>query len=147
MSGPADAPDERELAEFYRETIMRHSLEPVGFQAHIEATHENEQYNPLCGDRVTIRFQVRGDEIEAAAFDGAACAICLASASLVCAEAPGHSLDFVRSTHDWLQQALKGKQAEAGPKALQALLGVRRYPSRIKCAMLPWIAAIKALGA
>ena len=86
MDGPQDAQEERELAEFYRDTILRHSVQPVGFQAPIEATHENEQYNPLCGDRVTIKFQVREDEIEATAYDGAACAICLASASLVCAE-------------------------------------------------------------
>jgi len=146
MSGQHDAQAERELAEFYRETILRHSVEPVGFQASIEVTHENEQYNPLCGDRVLLRFQVRGDEIEAAAFDGAACAICMASASMLCADAAGRQVGFVRSTHDWLHQALKGLEHHAGPESLRALLGVRRYPSRIRCAMLPWIAAVKALG-
>jgi nitrogen fixation NifU-like protein len=137
---------ERELADFYRETVLRHSVEPVGFQADILATHENEQYNPLCGDRVLLRFQVAGDKIEAAAFDGAACAICMASASLLCEDAAGKKVSHVHATHDWLQKALKGKEETQGPQSLQALLGVRRYPSRIKCAMLPWIAAVKALG-
>ena len=146
VNGPQDAQAERELAEFYRETILRHSVEPVGFQAPIDATHENEQYNPLCGDRVTVRFQVHGDEIKAAAFDGAACAICMASASLLCEHAAGKRLGFIRTTHDWLQQALKGIETAAGPEALKALLAVRRYPSRVKCVMLPWIAALKALG-
>ena len=134
------------LAEFYRETILRHSVEPVGFQTEIEATHENEQYNPLCGDRVTVRFKVTGDEVEAAAFDGAACAICMASASLLCAETAGKKVAFVQATHDWLKQALSSPESTDGPRSLQALLGVRRYPSRIKCAMLPWIAAVKALA-
>jgi nitrogen fixation NifU-like protein len=146
MNDRTDLQAERELADFYRETVLRHSVEPVGFQADIQATHENEQYNPLCGDRILLRFQVVGDEIEAAAFDGAACAICLASASLLCEEAPGKKVHHVHATHDWLQKALKGKEETQGPESLQALLGVRRYPSRIKCAMLPWIAAVKALG-
>ena len=137
--------EQDELASFYQETILRHSAEPVGYHASIEATHKNEQYNPLCGDRVTLSFRVRGHEIEAAAFDGAACAICMASASMLCAHAPGQNVDAVHATHDWLQQALSGTNRTEGPEYLQALLGVRRYPSRIKCAMLPWTAAIKAL--
>lgn len=145
MNDQSGSQAERELADFYRETILRHSVDPVGFQADIEATHENEQYNPLCGDRVLLRFEVDGDEIRAAAFDGAACAICLASASLLCKDVAGKKVSHVHATHDWLQNALKGTGETQGPKSLQALLGVRHYPSRIKCAMLPWIAAVKAL--
>ena len=136
----------KDLAEFYRETVLRHSVEPVGFHEEIEATHENEQYNPLCGDRVLMRFQVEGDEIKAAAFDGAACAICMASASMLCAEATGKKVSRIQAIHDWLQKALRGSDDTAGPESLMALLGVRRYPSRIKCALLPWVAAVKALA-
>jgi len=146
MSNQPAAQAERELAEFYRETVLRHSVEPVGFQAEIEATHENEQYNPLCGDRVSMRFQVEGDEIRAAAFDGAACAICMASASMLCAEATGKNISRIQAIYEWLQKALKGSDEAAGPESLHALLGVRRYPSRIKCALLPWVAAVKALA-
>jgi len=145
MSGQQTPPADAGLAEFYRETILRHSVNPVGYQLSIDATHQNEQYNPLCGDRVNVRFHIKGEDIEAAAFDGEACAICMASASLLCAQVAGKKRHFVRSTHDWLQRALAGEVVAAGPKDLQALLGVRRYPSRIKCAMLPWIAALKAL--
>jgi nitrogen fixation NifU-like protein len=146
MSGQELAQADRELAEFYRETILRHSVNPVGFQASINATHQNEQYNPLCGDRIRLSFQVRGDEIEAAAFDGAACAICMASASLLCAEASGQHIDHIKTTHDWLQHALTSAEETPGPERLRALLGVRSYPSRIKCALLPWTAAVKALA-
>ncbi len=146
MSGQELAQADRELAEFYRETILRHSVNPVGFQASIDATHQNEQYNPLCGDRIRLSFQVRGDEIEAAAFDGAACAICMASASLLCAEASGQHIDHIKTTHDWLQHALTSTEKTSGPERLRALLGVRSYPSRIKCALLPWVAAVKALA-
>jgi len=146
MSDRPQEQAERDLAEFYRETVLRHSVEPVGFRVDIEATHENEQYNPLCGDRVLMRFQVDGDEIKTAAFDGAACAICMASASMLCAEASGQKVSGIRAMHDWLQKTLKGSDETGGPESLQALLGVRRYPSRIKCALLPWIAAVKALA-
>lgn len=146
MSGQELEQADRELAEFYRETILRHSVNPVGFQASIDATHQNEQYNPLCGDRIRLSFQVRGDEIEAAAFDGAACAICMASASLLCAEASGQHIDHIKTTHDWLQHALTSTEKTSGPERLRALLGVRSYPSRIKCALLPWVAAVKALA-
>jgi len=146
MNDPSDTQAERELADFYRETILRHSVEPVGFRTEIDATHENEQYNPLCGDRVSVRLSVEGDEIKAAAFDGAACAICMASASMLCEEVAGKHRSCVHTTHDWLEKALKGTGDEAGPESVRALLGVRKYPSRIKCAMLPWIAAVKALA-
>jgi nitrogen fixation NifU-like protein len=151
---------EQALAQFYQETILRHSTQPVGFRATIDATHQNEQYNPVCGDRVVMRFRVAGDLIEAAAFDGAACAICLASASMLCQHATGQHIGFVTATHDWLQGALSAKGPQQagdaggsagegktdGQDSLQALLGVRRYPSRIQCAMLPWTAAVKALA-
>ncbi|MEJ8569797.1 Fe-S cluster assembly sulfur transfer protein SufU [Elongatibacter sediminis] len=142
-SGAADSPSEAapNPAEFYRETVLQHSVEPVGFQAEIEPTHAAERYNPLCGDRVTVRFRVAGDRIEAAAFDGEACAICLASASLLCEKTPGHTLSELQSTSQWLESLLQGEDQEGGDDDLRALSGVRRYPSRIRCALLPWEAA------
>jgi nitrogen fixation NifU-like protein len=146
-----------ELAGLYRDAIRQHAAHPVGYRQNIQATHRHEEYNPLCGDRVEIALRIRDDTIEAAAFDGEACTICMASASLLCALAPGHPTGTLQRLHDELLRALRsdaavspaGEQEHGGrlPDALRPLLGVRPYPSRIKCATLPWSAARLALGA
>ena len=161
MSGAPDPPGD--LARLYREAIRRHSSDPVGYRQHIEATHRHEEYNPQCGDRVEIRLHVTGGQIDAAAFDGEACAICMASASLLCSLAPGQTPSEVQSLGDGLRAALNhpagAAAAASGPDEpdtqsplkpllhpkLQPLLGVRPYPSRVRCATLPWTAANRAL--
>jgi len=156
-AGPDPAGD---LAGLYREAVKRHAADPVGYRASIEATHRYEAYNPLCGDRVEICLRVTGDQVEAAAFEGEACAICTASASLLCSLAPTRPVAWLRSLSDLLREALKGSLAASDestgsdssedaagglPDELKPLLGVRRYPSRRRCATLPWEAAVKAL--
>jgi len=163
-AGPDPATD---LAQLYREAVKRHAAEPVGYRAPIEATHRYEMYNALCGDRIEISLRVTGGQVEAAAFEGEACAICRASASMLCSLAPTRPVAWLRSSSDLLQEALKGSdlnreqgsllrsreadsdQSEdantALPDALKPLLGVRGYPSRRRCATLPWEAALKAL--
>jgi nitrogen fixation NifU-like protein len=134
-----------DLSRLYREIILRHSSRPVGFQKAIRETCRNEQFNPLCGDRVIIMLQVEGKIIRDAAFDGESCAICKASASLLCELIPGGLVQEFNKTHNWLEQSLVSNEETPGPQALKALLGVRKYPSRIECATLPWTAAAKAL--
>ena len=133
------------LSHLYREIILQHSSRPVGFQKAIRETCRNEQFNPLCGDRIVIMLQVEDGMIEDAAFDGESCAICTASASMLCAMAPGVAAAEIGKTHNWLEHSLAGDEETDGPEALKALLGVRKYPSRIKCVTLPWTAAEKAL--
>lgn len=148
-----------DLARLYREAIRQHSSEPVGFRQAIEATHRHEAYNPQCGDRVEIMLRVAGGRIEAAAFDGEACAICMASASMLCSLAPGRTVAELREVGGGLEAAL-GEPVGAASAAkrespdqsrlkplLQPLLGVRPYPSRVQCALLPWKAAARGLDA
>jgi len=145
---PADPVSEEDiaLANLYREAVINHAVEPVGYRQDIHATHRCELYNPLCGDRVELQFRLLNDLIEAAAFDGESCAICMASASMLCEAAPGKSPADVGEQHRLLEAALKDKQSTPGLESLQALLAVRRYPARIRCALLPWEAAVNALG-
>jgi len=171
------------LAGLYRATIRRHASAPVGYRQAIGATHRHEEYNPFCGDRIEILLRLGENLIEAAAFDGEGCAICMASASLLCSLAPGQTVEALQQMGEDLRQALNsptpvepsvgaasaamgpndGKkpsrlkpllqplpQVESDdaeiPEELQALLGVRPYPSRIRCATLPWTAAQRALS-
>ncbi len=134
-----------DLTRLYRETIRQHAAHPIGYQQEIGATHQHEEYNPLCGDRIRVLLRINGDLVEAAAFEGEACAICMASASLMCEHTQDQSLIRLKQLHDWLHEALDG---DAEPKKigeLNALLGVKPYPSRIRCATLPWTAAIRAV--
>lgn len=134
-----------ELTSLYRETIVRHAVHPVGFEAGIEATHSAELFNPFCGDRIEVNLLVHGDAVEAMAFRGEACAICMASASIMCGHQAGRPAADLRATHAWLDRALNGQEEAPPIEDLLPLLGVRAYPSRVRCALLPWEAAIAAL--
>jgi nitrogen fixation NifU-like protein len=134
-----------DLSNLYRDIILQHSSRPVGFQKAIRETCRGEQYNPLCGDRIVVMLQVEDELVRDAAFDGESCAICMASASMLCEMIPGISTAEVGKTSIWLQHSLTGAEETDGPEALKALLGVRKYPSRIKCVTLPWTAATQAL--
>lgn len=137
--------EDKALANLYRDAVVNHAAEPMGYRLDIGATHRCELYNPLCGDRVEMQFRVADQTIEAAAFDGESCAICMASASMLCEAAPQMACAEIDEQHQLLIAALKDKQGRPGLESLQALLAVRRYPARIRCALLPWEAAVKAL--
>ena len=134
-----------DLTRLYRETILHHAHHPVGFRKAIRETHRNEQFNPLCGDRIVGLLELEGEIIRDAAFDGEACAICKSSASLLCERSPGRSVGSMLETQRWLESALQRDEDPAGYEELQPLLGVRRYPSRIRCALLPWVALAEAV--
>jgi len=134
-----------DLSRLYLETIRRHAADPVGYRREIGATHQHEEYNPLCGDRILVQLRISRDQVEAAAFDGEACAICMASASLLCDNVAGKPVRHFESLHDSLQTALASDEEPEGMNALRPLLGVKPFPSRIPCATLPWAAARKAL--
>jgi nitrogen fixation NifU-like protein len=133
------------LSSLYQETIRQHAAEPVGFRQKIDATHRHEAHNPLCGDRIEVQLRIVNGEVEAAAFDGEACAICMASASLLCSATPGHPVIYLEELHERLHEALENGRDLDGADMLKPLLGVMRYPSRIRCATLPWTVAAGAL--
>ena len=131
-------------ARLYLDAIRQHAAKPVGFRQDINATHQHEEYNPLCGDRIVLQLRIVSGRVEAAAFDGEACAICMASSSLLCEHVPGLSVQELLERHRQLGEALESDNGAEGIGALAPLLGVRPYPSRIQCAKLPWKAAERA---
>jgi len=133
------------LTQLYRDTIRQHAAEPVGFGREIEATHQHELYNPQCGDRIEVQLRIVDGAIEDTVFNGEACAICMASASLLCSVTPGEPVSHLEKLHDRLHEALENGDDLEGAVELIPLLGVRPYPSRIRCATLPWDAALGAL--
>lgn len=134
-----------DLKQLYRNSLRRHASEPQGYRQEIQATHRHEAYNPQCGDRVEVYFRMAGDHIEAVGFDGEACTICMASASMLCASVSGQSKGQLAVLEQALVDALKPNAQADPPGELAPLAGVRAYPSRVQCATLPWKAAVKAL--
>ena len=111
-----------ELSDLYRDVILDHNRRPRNFGVLEPADASVEGFNPLCGDRLTVRLKMTGGAIEDIRFEGQGCAISTASASLMTASAD-----------------------ELGK--LAALSGVREYPARVKCASLCWHTLASALQA
>jgi len=146
-AGEANAPASGEsLAELYREVILAHAARPVGYQVAVNATHTAEGSNPLCGDHVTLHLEVAQARVLAAAFSGESCAICMASASLLCEHLPGRPIADVAVLAGGFANAIAGAGDAACPAFLQPMLGVRQYPARLQCALLPWRTAQDALN-
>jgi nitrogen fixation NifU-like protein len=139
----------QELRDLYRELILDHARSPRHFGQLGDATHSAEGINPLCGDKLHMYFTVdtRGS-IEEAAFEGSGCAISIASASLLTDTVLGmkkeQALEFGAAVLGSLTG--QGTTCDIDIGKLEALQGVREYPSRVKCATLAWHALISAIN-
>ena len=135
-----------DLERLYGEIIRNHAASPAGFRKAISATHRHEEYNAQCGDRIEFLARIEDGRIEAAAFDGEACTICMASASMLCSLAEGLETGHWDELRRELYGALEGQALADRYSDLAALLAVRRYPARVQCATLPWKTAARAMG-
>ncbi|MCE7937785.1 SUF system NifU family Fe-S cluster assembly protein [bacterium] len=159
-----------DLLDLYQEIILDHSRHPRNFRGLPDANRVAEGYNPLCGDRVTLRLRVEHGTIEDIAFEGAGCAISTASASVLTEVLKGRPVAEVEPLIRRMLGIVTG-EAAGGPSgasagsadvalgdpgsiddldpelgALDAFSGVREYPSRVKCATLAWHALRAALA-
>jgi nitrogen fixation protein NifU and related proteins len=135
-------------ADLYQRIVLDHSRDPRNFRRLPGANREAVGHNRLCGDKVTVYLRVAGDRIAEASFEGAGCAICMASASLlteaVTGAATGAADALAVQVVGHLDQP-DGQPPLPGP--LAALDGVRAYPSRVRCATLPWQTLHQAITA
>lgn len=133
-----------DLADLYREVILDHSRRPIGRGdvSHADVTHH--EYNPTCGDEITVGLTFGADgALEGVAWDGQGCSISTASASIMTdltrgvprAEATALIDDF----RAMMRGGGEGEPAESLGDAA-AFAGVSRLVTRVKCAMLPWVA-------
>ena len=124
----------------YREVILDHHRHPRNFGKLEGATARVEGYNPLCGDRVEIALKLDSSQkLVDCRFSGEGCSICMASASMMTEEVMGKSVGDVQETIDGFRALLKGEECPLAVEGdLESLVGVRAFPVRIKCALLPW---------
>jgi nitrogen fixation NifU-like protein len=136
-----------ELNELYRDVILDHNRRPRNFGA-LEAPDASvEGFNPMCGDRLTVRLRLEDDKICDIRFEGQGCAISTASASMMTEAVKGKTRADALQLFDRVHELLTD---EAAPPAeelgkLAALSGVRAYPARVKCASLCWHTLAAAL--
>jgi len=135
-----------ELTDLYRDVILDHNRRPRNFGPLEQANALAEGFNPLCGDRLTVRLNLADDRIENIRFEGQGCAISTASASLMTEAVKGKTRGEALALFDRVHRLLTDDAAGAEDLGkLAALSGVREYPARVKCASLCWHTLASAL--
>lgn len=142
-------PDERaQIDQLYQEIILDHYRRPRNRGSLERPDLAANEANPLCGDELCVHAQVRAGRITAVRFAGRGCAISLASASMMTERVAGLTLAEAQALADRLRALLAGPDGPAGEDLgdLRALQGVRKFPVRVKCALLAWSALCKAIA-
>ncbi|MBA2325143.1 MAG: SUF system NifU family Fe-S cluster assembly protein [Actinobacteria bacterium] len=129
------------LAELYQNVILEHNRSPRNYRVMDDADRRAEGNNPLCGDQLTVWLKLDGDVISDITFQGLGCAISRASSSLMTAAVKGKSRREVEELFERFHHLVTVKPEPAAPETLGKLAvfsGISGYPTRVKCASLPW---------
>jgi nitrogen fixation NifU-like protein len=141
------------LAGLYQELILEHAKRRVGDEIIEPFDAERFLRNPTCGDEIRLRVRLdgagAGARVDAVGWQGQGCSISQASASVLAEDAPGLTVAEVRERIEALRELLRSRGgAEPDEQLLGdavAFAGVARFPMRVKCAMLAWVALEEAL--
>ncbi len=136
-------------SELYQEIILEHFRDRSNRRILTEATHSAVGDNPLCGDMLTLYLQLQKEHtsINELSFQGQGCAICCASANMLCEALRNKDLNEARHLYHLVHSMLTAEageeqkplqQLESHFEELGTLIGVRKFPLRIKCALLAW---------
>ncbi len=140
-----------DLRDLYQDVILDHSKHPRNSGRPEHPSREANGNNPLCGDKVTVYVELADGVIDEVKFEARGCAISVASASMMTELVKGKSLQEARAIFDGFHQAVTAKEPVAPEEIekldkLAALIGVREFPMRVKCATLPWHTMAAALA-
>ena len=128
----------------YQDIILDHYKHPRGRQLLAEPSGESHQINPTCGDEVTVQVSLDADGNLVLGYEGQGCSISQASASvmseMLSGEPPQHANDVRAGFLQMMHSKGGGDPDEELLGDGIAFVGVAKYPARIKCALLPWMA-------
>ena len=133
--------------DLYNSLMLEHSRSPRNFGPLPGATRTARGDNPFCGDHVTVALVLADGQIVDLRFEGTACAVSTASASMMTDRLKGRTAAEAEALYRRFEGMLGG--AEEPPRDLgdlAAFAAVRRFPVRLKCARLPWRTLLAALG-
>lgn len=142
-----------ELDQLYQQIILQHAKVRKGaglIEAEPAGAHgESMQYNPVCGDQIRLRVEMSGTQLKQISWEGDGCSISMASASVLSELAAGLEREEFMGILEEFRELMRSRGTrEADEEILgdaAAFAGVSRYPARVKCAMLAWVAAEAAL--
>jgi nitrogen fixation protein NifU and related proteins len=131
-----------ELDALYQEIILDHYKNPHHRGLREPYDVEVHHVNPTCGDEVTLRVHLVGDTVVDVSYDALGCSISQAAASVMTDLVIGRSLEEATALHEDFLALMQGK-GEPDEDRLEdgvAFAGVAKFPARIKCALLSWMA-------
>jgi nitrogen fixation protein NifU and related proteins len=135
-----------DLRALYQSVILEHNRAPRNRGAVPGETHRARGFNPLCGDDVTVSLRLESDAVAAAGFEGKGCAICTAAASCMTEVCAGRSVQQLAALAEGFEAMVRRGEAGTSAGQLEAFAPVAGFPSRIKCAILPWRALVHAMS-
>ena len=141
-----------DLDQLYQQVILDHSHERHGQGALTDPDATSHQVNPTCGDEVELGVRVRDGRVAAVGWEGDGCSISQASISIMHDLVDGADLATVvrlEKDFDTLMHSRGRGVDDAVLDALEdgaAFEGVSKYPNRVKCALLGWMALKDALA-
>ncbi|QYC42953.1 NifU-like protein [Nonomuraea coxensis DSM 45129] len=128
----------------YQELILEHYKHPQGRGLREPYDAEVHHVNPTCGDEITLRVKLDGGKVLDVSYDGQGCSISQAAASVLHELTTGLSVEESLSVVDEFTRLMQGRgQVEADEDVLGdavAFAGVAKFPARVKCALLSWMA-------
>ena len=134
----------------YQEVILDHNRKPRNYGTLAHASHHAAGHNPLCGDHIEVALHLGGECIACIAFQGASCAICKASASMMTVAVKGKTRAEAETLIQEFIAMSTGKLDLSGDHHIGRLVvfaGIADLPVRVKCAILPWHTLHAALNA
>ena len=141
--------------DLYREVILEHFKSPRNKGKLAHPTAQADGVNPLCGDQISISALIENGVVKDIKFDGQGCAISQSTASMMTAAIKGKTLADAKAFTKFFKDLFGVKDATIaeGKKFspedlgdLEALEGVKKYPVRIKCALLSWNTFLESLN-
>ena len=133
-----------DLQSLYQEIILDHYRTP--HHAGLREPYESEVHhvNPTCGDEVTLRVHLVDGVVDDISYDAEGCSISQASTSVLTDLLIGKQVDEAMAVHESFVELMQGRgQIEPDEDVLEdaiAFAGVAKFPARIKCALLSWMA-------
>jgi len=133
-----------ELDALYQDVILDHYKNPQNKKLKPIFDAQVHHINPSCGDEITLNLTLAGDVVESISWDGVGCSISQASVSIMSDLLVGKKIDEAHKIENEFLVLMQSKGSIVGnPDVLEdavALSGVSKYPARIKCALLGWMA-------
>jgi nitrogen fixation NifU-like protein len=127
------------IKDLYREVILQHYQSPKNRHAIDQPDLMGQAQNPLCGDEITVFGRVADGRLADASFEARGCSISQASADMMAEAVRGKTLAEVKAQIDAFEDVMTEPEADTdGLGDLEALVSIRRFPVRVKCAVMPW---------